>query len=109
MIDGGELSHRSACGYADKVRGIQFIGVEHCNCVVDEVVAGVAGVARRIGGRETGVAVVVADYEPAGLRERAAEVLRPPEHGSAGAHDEQDRRLRSARRSRAGPTARRGS
>src|SRR5919204_2028501 len=43
--------------------------------------------------RATGVAVVVADHEPAAVGEDPAEPLLPPEHRAADAHHKKDRRV----------------
>src|SRR5439155_2221700 len=61
--------------------------------VRDEVGARVAGMPRLVGDRAAGVTVVVADHEPAPIREHPAEARLPPEHRAADAHHQQDRRF----------------
>lgn len=84
------------------MRGRNAKGVEHANSVPHQIAAGVAGAPRFIGHRSAGVAVVVANHEPPAVGEQMAEVLLPPEHRPADAHDEKHRRVsRVAERFRA--------
>jgi hypothetical protein len=93
VVERGELGDRPAHRHADDVRGTQIEGADDADCVGDEVRGGVRRSARLVADRLPGVAVVVADDEPAaGLQPRAEGVL-PPVHRRARAHDEQDRRV----------------
>src|SRR5687767_6360555 len=75
------------------MRGREAVRVEHTRSVGDQVAAGVPGPARLIADRSTGVAMVVADHESPAVGEHRAEILLPPEHRAADAHDEEDRRV----------------
>src|SRR5919204_3358028 len=70
---------------------LNVVGVEDANGVGNQVRARVLGMFRLVSDGPAGVAVVVADHEPAAIGEHPAETLRPPEHRPPDAHDEQDR------------------
>jgi hypothetical protein len=63
--------------------------VEDSERVRDEVVTGVARLARRIGSRAARVAVVVADDVPTGGGQSLAKGPLPPVHRPTRAHDQQ--------------------
>src|SRR5262249_21410123 len=70
---------------------LDVVGVEDANGVGNQVRARVFGMLWLVGDGPAGVAVVVADHEPAAIGEHLAEALLPPEHRPPDAHDEQDR------------------
>lgn len=65
------------------------VAVEDAHGIVRHVIECIRRLARRIFGRQAGVAVVVADHETAFAGEFFAKRLRPPQHRGHGAHDQQ--------------------
>jgi hypothetical protein len=92
-VERQQLRQRPAHRHADHVGGRDAEGIEHARRVGDEIVRAVPRPPGRIRDRPAGVAVVVADHEPPALREQAAELLVPPQHGAAHAHEQQHRRV----------------
>ena len=87
------MRHARAGGDAHHVRRSKTVGIEHPNCVGRKVIPVVAGPAGFVGRRSAGVAVVVTDHEPPTVGEAPAELLLPPQHRCADAHDEKHRRI----------------
>lgn len=93
MVDRDPLHDPAAHRDPDEVRALDAEVIEDPERVRDEVVEGVARLARRIGRRAARVAVVVADDVPAGGDEPLAERLLPAVHRPGRAHDQQDGRV----------------
>jgi hypothetical protein len=98
------LREPATCRNADEVRGGDAVVVQHRNRVREQIAPGIAGMSGLVGRRSAGVALVVADDEPAVPGEQPAELLRPPQHRAAKACHQEDRRIgRVAERLRAEP------
>ena len=92
-VQGQELRHGPASGHAHHVCRPETVGIEHPGRVGHKVTTAVAGAPGFVGGRSARVAVVVADHEPAAVREAPTELLLPPQHRCAETHDEKNRRI----------------
>jgi hypothetical protein len=79
-VEGEDLRERTAGRNADDMRGGDSVRVQYTGGIGDEIGAGISRVSGLVGHRSTGVAVVVADHEPARVGEHPAERLLPPEH-----------------------------
>ncbi len=106
MIDRDQLSDESAHRSPDDVRGLDVQGIEHADGVVGHVVecvgrprlacehAGDVRLPNRLElGRESDVAIVVADDVEAALDQLVDEAVIPGDELGAEAHDQQQRRV----------------
>ena len=79
--------------HADHVRGHELVPVEDTDGIGHQIGTAVPRPPRLTGDRAAGVAVVVADHEPAALGKQPAETRLPPEHRPTGPHDQQNWRI----------------
>ena len=93
MVERDHLRKGSAHRDADDVGTAAGDRLDDRGRVGDQVIAAVAGLARLVRHRLTGVAMVVADHEPSRRGEPVAELVLPPVERGARAVDEQDRRV----------------
>ena len=91
MVERHQLGDRAAHGHANEMRLGDPEGIQDADHVVHEVVARVLGRSWFVAHRPSGVPMVVADDEPPSRREALAELVLPPIHRRAGAHDQEDR------------------
>src|SRR5688500_10453427 len=96
MIGGEDQRYAAGHRPADDMGSGNAELIEDADRVPREVPQSVGRSAGRPTGSATGVSLVVADDIAPGGGELSAEALLPPQHGSARAMDEKDRRVRGA-------------